>query len=97
MLNSKFFKYLFQHIKNKKEYISSKYRTKKIQYQFKVILNPLKYLKIYIKSQINENIILSENKESVNFNECYKYEQIGKKRDLIKVIETLEKIIKIKA
>ena len=35
---------------------------------------------------------MPENKENVNFNECFKYEQIGMKRDLVKVIESLEQI-----
>jgi len=52
----------------------------------------MKIFKEICQKQINAKIIMPENKETVNFNECCKYEQIGMRRDLIKVIESLEKI-----
>ena len=35
---------------------------------------------------------MPENKENVSFSECHKYEQINMRRDLVKVIESLENI-----
>ena len=52
----------------------------------------MKKFKETCQKQINAKIIMPENKENVFFNECCKYEQIGMKRDLIKVIESLENI-----
>ena len=52
----------------------------------------MKKFKETCQKQINAKIIMPENKENVSFNECPKYEQIGMKRDLVKVIESLEKI-----
>jgi len=52
----------------------------------------MKKFKETCQKQIKAKIIMPENKENVTFNECFKYEQIDMKRDLIKVIECLENI-----
>ena len=52
----------------------------------------MKKFKETCQKQINAKIIMPENKENVTFNECFKYEQIGMKRDLVKIIESLEKV-----
>jgi hypothetical protein len=52
----------------------------------------MKKFKETCQKQINAKIIMPENKENVTFNECYKYEQINMKRDLVKVLESIENI-----
>jgi hypothetical protein len=52
----------------------------------------MKKFKETCQKQINAKIIMPENKENVTFTECYKYEQINMRRDLVKVIESLENI-----
>ena len=43
------------------------------------------------KSQISANIIMPENKENVTFNNSPKYENISMGKDLLNIVETLEK------
>ena len=52
----------------------------------------MKKFKETCQSQIHAKILMPENKENVTFNECPKYEQVSISRDLLNVIETLEKI-----
>jgi len=52
----------------------------------------MKIFKETCQSQINAKIIMPENKENVTFNESPKYEQVSINRDLLNVIDTLEKI-----
>ena len=56
-------------------------------------LEAMKKFKETCQSQIpSKKIIMPENKENVTFNDSPKYEQISIDRDLLKVIEVLEKI-----
>ena len=52
----------------------------------------MKKFKETCHSQISAKILMPENKENVTFNESPKYEQVSISRDLLNVIETLEKV-----
>ena len=56
----------------------------------------MKKFKEICQTQIPAKIITPENKENVAFNESPKYEQVSISRDLLNVLETLEKIKNIK-
>ena len=56
----------------------------------------MKKFKEICQTQIPAKIITPENKENVSFNESPKYEQVSIRRDLLNVLETLEKIKNIK-
>ena len=56
----------------------------------------MKKFKEICQTQIPAKIITPGNKENVSFNESPKYEQVSISRDLLNVLETLEKIKNIK-